>query len=244
MTMLNKLKVELMQPEGSNILGTPEPAAVAMPGWYKQIPAFVDRVESDVLTHGAKNETAFTIKRCIPFLDSMTDGFVLRLKHDIKINRSSQGIMISGEIFKKIDFESAIGTHPKLQIPNMPVAKEYYTKSALKWINHCVLKTPPGYSISFDHPSNRTDLPFITLSGIVDTDTFTMPVNFPFFIREDFSGIIPAGTPVVQFSIFKRESWEIEKTSVSRLDTIQAMNEVAALQPSAYKNNYWHKKKK
>ena len=33
-------------------------------------------------------------------------------------------------------------------------------------------------------------------------------INFPFFIKEGFTGLIPYGTPIVQIIPFKRDDWK------------------------------------
>ena len=71
-----------------------------------------------------------------------------------------------------------------------------------------MIKTPPGYSVLFTHPMNWHYLPFYSLSGVVDTDTYTMPVLFPFMMKNNFEGIIPKGTPVIQIIPFKRDDWK------------------------------------
>jgi hypothetical protein len=52
------------------------------------------------------------------------------------------------------------------------------------------------------------------LPAIVDTDKHPIMVNFPFFLKENFSGVIPYGTPIVQVIPFKRENWK-SKFSIS-----------------------------
>jgi hypothetical protein len=61
----------------------------------------------------------------------------------------------------------------------------------------------------FTHPVNRTDLPFTTLTGLVDCDTFYQSsVNFPARWHDmGFNGVLPKGTPVAQCLPVKRESW-------------------------------------
>jgi hypothetical protein len=56
----------------------------------------------------------------------------------------------------------------------------------------------------------RDDLPFYSLPSIVDTDRHPAPVNFPFFLRKDFTGILESGTPIMQIIPFKREEWKSE----------------------------------
>ena len=49
------------------------------------------------------------------------------------------------------------------------------------------------------------------MPGIVDTDTYNAPVNFPFVLNNiKFEGLIPAGSPMAQVIPFKRDSWEME----------------------------------
>jgi hypothetical protein len=71
------------------------------------------------------------------------------------------------------------------------------------------LSLPKGYSCIIMHPLNRHDLPFLTLSGIVDADSMLHNGSIPFYIKEDFEGLIKAGTPILQVIPFKRESWKI-----------------------------------
>jgi hypothetical protein len=56
-------------------------------------------------------------------------------------------------------------------------------------------------------PVMRDDLPFYCIPAIVDTDKHPSPVNFPFFIKKGFEGIIDYNTPIIQMIPFKRESW-------------------------------------
>jgi len=79
--------------------------------------------------------------------------------------------------------------------------------SVFKWVNQWIVKTPPGWSCLFVHPQHHEELPFRCLSAMVDTDKHPTPVNFPFFLRKGFSGLIPKDTPIIQVIPFKRESF-------------------------------------
>jgi len=78
------------------------------------------------------------------------------------------------------------------------------------WKSLFNIQTPKGYSILISHPHNRFDLPFTTLSGIVDSDMTMARGNLPFFLKSGFEGIIPVGTPIYQVMPFKRENWQSE----------------------------------
>jgi len=62
----------------------------------------------------------------------------------------------------------------------------------------------------FIHPVNRTELPFHSLTGLVDTDKHPIIINFPFFIKAGFVGTIPAGTPLIQAIPIKRDGWQMK----------------------------------
>ena len=72
------------------------------------------------------------------------------------------------------------------------------------------------------HPLNRNDLPFITISGIVDGNfAISADGNVPFYIKNNFEGIIPQGTPIAQLIPFYRQNWffKIKKGLVKKFIT-------------------------
>jgi hypothetical protein len=164
----------------------PSPASKQVPEWYRKMSGVSEKV--------------MTIKKCVPFLDAMTSGYIISSPVDINFD---------GVNFANLSKVQVISMHHKEQTDNMPVPIGY-SEQPYKWENFFTITTPKGYSTLFVHPTNRYDLPFLSISGIVDTDAHPIPVNFPFFMREGFKGIIPAGTPIIQAIPFKRESWESE----------------------------------
>jgi len=72
--------------------------------------------------------------------------------------------------------------------------------------------------VLFVQPFHRESA-FTILPGVVDTDTYTAPVNFPFVLNDiNFEGIIPAGTPIAQVIPFQREEWQMEIGKKEELD--------------------------
>jgi hypothetical protein len=62
----------------------------------------------------------------------------------------------------------------------------------------------------FIQPMHRESV-FTILPGIVDTDRYYSPVNFPFTVNDpNFEGLIPKGTPIAQVIPFKRDSWAMQ----------------------------------
>ena len=79
----------------------------------------------------------------------------------------------------------------------------------IKFHNLWTIQAPEGYALLFTHPVNRFDLPFTTLTGLVDSDRYHDAwINFPAHWHDmDFRGVLPRGTPVAQCFPVKRETW-------------------------------------
>jgi hypothetical protein len=110
------------------------------------------------------------------------------------------------------------------------------------WKFKIALEVPKGYSFLITHPLNRYDLPFTTMSAIVDADFGLHGGQVPFFLKENFEGIIPMGTPIAQIIPFKRDNWISEK-SLGLWKKSDLNNKRAYMVTSGwYKKNHWKKK--
>lgn len=197
------MKIEFIpfQPSKDNALLQPIPAVQKLPDWYKSKKPFIgDDKKHKIFPNSTKN---VTIKWCNPFGDALSSGYFLLLENDIQVSIADGQQFITwhrgGDDF--------ISQHSKQQISEDAIP-EGYSDQPWKFSNSWGIKTPLGYSVIFTQPLNRSDLPFLTLSGVVDTDTYNIPVNFPFLLRANFEGIIEAGTPIAQAMPFKREPWK------------------------------------
>lgn len=182
-----------------------KPQRIDLPAWYKDLPIFTKLREHDQIED-------FTVKRCIPVLDALTTGYhlVTTVDYHFKYNPETGESEISGDL--DVLSNKPITMHPVTQLGNTELSPEYI-RYAYKWGNSWLIKTPPGYSCMFVHPLDGIHLPFKTLDGVVDTDKYIMPVLFPFLMKNNFEGTIPAGTPVVQIIPFKRDDWKMVVTN-------------------------------
>jgi hypothetical protein len=187
-------------PELAGILPRPIPAVLGLPEWYKAMPqkAF----------NATMGEETLTLKKCPPFIDAMTYGFLIPLQIDLEVR--------DGEF--SWDFEappgfvgeyshSPIGFHDPSQVAGAPFSDD--DRFIIKFNNFWIIEAPKGYSLLCTHPLNRTDLPFTTLTGLVDCDRFyDSPLNFPARWHDaSFNGVLPKGTPIAQCLPVKRETW-------------------------------------
>jgi hypothetical protein len=117
-----------------------------------------------------------------------------------------------------------------------------YSPVVFAWTVPYFFETPKGYSAMIVHPLNRNDLPFITSEGVADSDKILIGGHLPFWIRNDFEGIIPAGTPYAQIIPLKRDSWRLtfDKTLAKRGRVVQHKLETFFI--GFYKLKMWEKK--
>lgn len=177
----------------------PKPSRNYIPDWYKKIDRFVGKKQ--IINSNA--EGSKTVKLCVPFLDTLTTGYIVELWQDVQVlidNTGSQVMLWGSE-------PEVSERRPNLALGEMPIPHGC-SEQSFAWKFPFSLQTPNGYSLLFSHPLNRYDLPFTTMSGIVDSDVAMSPGNLPFFIKKDFEGIIPKGTPIVQIIPIKRDSWK------------------------------------
>jgi hypothetical protein len=144
-----------------------------------------------------------TIKKCVPFNDARTSGYYIPTPCDIWVENEND-IKVNLKWCGK-NYELIRTDHPLQQIGKYPIPDHLNKSIIFKWMNPWIIKTTKKWSCFYTHPMHFDDLPFYSLSGIVDTDKFPAAVNFPFFIKKGFKGLIEKGTPMIQVIPFKRE---------------------------------------
>ena len=175
----------------------PQPAFKVIPDWYKNMDSYIGGERKP----NGNGHTSATVKKCMPVFDAITAGYIIESPADVYVS------LKNGEQYFEWSSLNLISFHPVEQAPNHPARKPH---AYPKWNNHWAIRTPKGYSTLFIQPLHRESL-FTILPGIVDTDTYTPPVNFPFVINDPtFEGIIPKGTPIAQVIPFKRDNWQME----------------------------------
>jgi hypothetical protein len=209
----------------------PKPAKNEIPEWYKNTNSYVNNDKTIV----DFNKTSGTIKRCMPVFDSITAGYILYTQVDVQVR------CIDGLPTYNWPSQDAITFHPIEQLEFYPNIKELPIP---KWKNPYGIKTPSGYSTLFVPPIHHSNKIFKIFEAIVDTETLTIPVEFPFILNDsDWEGLIPAGTPMAQAIPFKRESWKHKIGSDKELIEQQLiMKRIATVFYNSYKKNFWSKK--
>jgi hypothetical protein len=183
-----------------NVRPKPYSAAKNMPKWWKDIPLYGNSENKLTLDPHA----TVTVKRCVPTIDILTAGYYVPLWSDIIVDQQDGFPLIkwNSEI-------QMIDTWGKHQVNSFKII-DGYSKVFFKNFHGWTIRTPPGWSSMFIHPVAYPDLPFYSISGIVDTDVYDGEINVPFVVKNNFKGIIEKDTPMFQVIPFKREKWNSE----------------------------------
>lgn len=190
-------------PELRDLLPRPIPARRSLPEWLRRMPATapVADVGGDIRT----------VKQCPPFVDAMSTGFLMLLPTDLRIE---------GGAFHW-DWDpppSTVGRYTRSPVAFHLIEQASGTPffaadaSAIKFNNFWSIELDPGWSLLVTHPFNRADLPFRTLTGLVDVDLYKDAfIQFPaqWLKGDDYSGVIAKGTPVAQCLPVRRQALDL-----------------------------------
>jgi hypothetical protein len=227
----------------------PIPVKLNIPEWFKN------------LKHTVLNKT---VKGCMPFLDSLTTGYLLKMPQDFYVrhnvdskDKNEKDIKDSFQTFglhpvphllgaKKINLKSGLDVHSLQQVEGSPFCEKNKNLPIYKILNPWTIKTPKGYSCLFVPPLNNSDDRFSIIPAIVDTDTFPNEVNFPIILNGDKYPVLETnilkGTPYVQIIPFKRESWKMFVKPRKQQEIIKTHLFYGLKLLNIYKDKYWNKK--
>lgn len=191
-------------PADEGVIAPPVAAHTAVPDWFRRLPA----IDPDRLS---ATDNALTVKRCMPFLDAMTAGWIVPLAATVRLEISNGG----QDVTAGWDFDRTMvsnhGAHQVAGHPRLP-------RPPMKFHNYWTIRTAPGWSVLIVPALNRPNPVVEVLSGVVDTDGYTAPINFPFVaIGDDGVHTLPAGTPLVQVIPIRRSDMRV--TGVVRAES-------------------------
>jgi len=224
----------------------PIPAKLNLPEWYKK------------LEHTPPNRT---VKGCMPFLDTLTSGYILKMPIDLYIEHNVEKVNSNEKdtsqfantfdcapyyqnSFININYKGEF--HGPNQLEGSPLIEKNNSLAIHKILNPWKIKTPKGYSCIFLPPLNNTDDRFSIIPGVVDTDVFEQEINFPIVINGDkyptLKTTIQKGLPYVQIIPFKRDSWKMKIKPHEIKDKIKNTLRYNLNFFRNYQNNFWNKK--
>jgi hypothetical protein len=208
---VNKKNITFTQINGLPEINPPEPASNLVPDWYKNTDSYLSK---EKIPNGSGKGSA-SIKRCMPVFDAMVAGYIIKSHADVFVSQRD------GQPYFEWSSAGMVEFHPIEQAPLHPLKNG---APYPKWMNSWAIKTPKGYSVLVVQPMHR-ESPFTILPGVVDSDTYKSPINFPFVLNDlSFTGLIPAGTPIAQVIPFKRDSWEMSLGNIGDMQEVNNIN--------------------
>ncbi|UBF21401.1 hypothetical protein HRTV-21_gp35 [Halorubrum virus HRTV-21] len=217
----------------------PIPANKVLPDWYKNLGQYTKMDEP-----GSGNErTAIqssTVKRCAPFMEAMTMGWIIPLSGEVKFTAKDGYVEYMWEFHRDL-----ISNHNLEQVGGEMFPNNEWP--VMKFHNWWCMKVPDGYSALITTPMNRPGQPFTPFSGVVDLDNYFNYVNAPFmWTGGEYDGILEAGTPIVQVIPFKRDSMLTDATSrpMTEEESLEQHRTETELSShvSAYRDRRWKPK--
>jgi hypothetical protein len=208
----------------------PEPASKNIPEWYKKTNSYSNGKK--IPTNDGNVQT--TIKKCVPVFDALTSGYLIFTHVDIYVS------MQDGAPYYQWSSTEPLDWHPVMQAENHPKQNGFPYP---KFVNPWSIKTEKGYSVLVTQPIHR-DAPFRILEGIVDTDLYDAPINFPFTLNDPtWEGLIPAGTPIAQIIPFKRDKFVMKiGNEKDKNTTITTLKKLKSSFFDTYRNYFWTRK--
>lgn len=237
--MFQDRKITFYSPYADGLL-SPVPIKKIVPEWFKKMPG----------TFNNSNKER-TVKKCVPFLDTLTCGYAVLNPIDIFFKKAKDGSTIEWKINDSFPLDGKINigiqTHANFQI-SKEMVREDEDPVPFKLLNPWMIKTQKNYSCLFTNPFNYTsDRRIRILDGIVDTDKYDMNINFPFFLKKlesEEEYILKKGEPIALIFPFLRDNWKmvIDKTLKNERDWYLMFMKKFSTIFDNYKNNFWSKK--
>lgn len=212
-----------------------------IPEWYRKMDRFMRNPQNNEFYIGHDGGKIPTWKACPAVLDVMGTGYTYLTPCDIYFIQEENELKVEVSDQNYKDFCTPRSAMEGFVTPNG------YRDSHFAWFADWGVQVPKGYSILYTHPLNRFELPFYTVSAIVDNDKVLLPGSMPFFINNNFSGLLPKGTPIVQMIPFKRDNWESEFDFINSNEilykNIENSKKYRKPNGGVYKNEVWEPRK-
>jgi hypothetical protein len=212
----------------------PSPAKNNLADYWKDMPRFHNEGDYEKFKDGtaSRSNVFLSMKHCMPYYDAMTCGYHYLLHTDIAVTLDENKV-------PKLSWDSPMEPAGDRVLKEMPVPHGHY-QAHFGWQMHWGIQMPEGWSALITHPINRYDLPFTTVSGLADYDVYPLPGNVSFHIKDNFEGLIKAGTPLLSIIPIKREDWNhtINDDQGFFDNKVELIQEKESVPMSHYKKKY------
>jgi hypothetical protein len=224
--MAQKIRFYYDDPKALLYTNPPVPASKHLPSWFKESANVPDE----------QNPSLLSVKKCMALVDVFSFGYIFELACDLQISQNNEGY----EFRWDGPFQPIMGRNGK-QVATFPILSGH-SPLHYAWICPYGFQTPKNWSVLVTHPHNHYELPFVTLSGIIDSDGYGASGIYPFSIKEGYEGVIQKGTPLFQIQPFKRDSWASETIIDSEINRSNEVKDARSVTEGWYRKNFWDSK--
>lgn len=231
--MSNDDRITFLCPQKlDGVIPEPTPAHEMLPDWYEKLP---------LETNGTSERTELsssTVKACIPFLEAMKAGWILKTPADISITVEDGEMNMSWRLDATLGDTFSMAQVGRAFPDDGPI---------MKFNNYWRAEVPDGYSMLMVPPMNRPSVmqqPFLSFSGIITVDNYTGYINNPaLWTAGDWDGVIPQGTPLSQIIFFERDSLattgEVRKMTPPEQDEYETGKRNRVANQRYYREEVW-----
>lgn len=211
-----------------------------LPEWWTKSDTFVKDYEGNPVANWDGQGKMFSFKACPSMLDTFQTGYLLVTPCDLEFYEKNGKIKVK----VPVGFDDFVGERPPMQGFSTPIGCSPWH---FHWYANWAPELPEGYSSLYVQPINHFELPWITVGGIIDSDKVTSSGLIPFFLKENFTGVVPAKTPYLQIIPFKREDWESKMMLYSPQEIMRKTKETSETfrtpEGGVYKKLFWSKRR-
>jgi hypothetical protein len=180
------------------------------------IPEEISNLDPPKERYKSQEPPVVNIKSCMPAMDYLTSGYIIynayeveletvfnSFKETIKIKTAQTINQPSTDAFSRKSM--AVFERDSCPMNKHDVKIKQYFKFRSMWS----IKTPPGYSCIVMQPFYLPNNEIQILPGIIDTDSYHLPISVTGYVISKDKFRISPGTPLLQVIPFKRDDWEM-----------------------------------
>jgi hypothetical protein len=180
------------------------------------VPEEISNLENPKERYKNKEKPIVNMKACIPAMDYLTSGYIIHNAYEVELatifNNFKETVTI--KTAETIEQDSADAFARKsmalFEKETCPISRQNIKiKQYFKFRSMWSIKTPPGYSCLVMQPFYLPDNEIQILPGIVDTDSYHLPISVVGYVTSKDKIRIPPGTALLQIIPFKRDDWEM-----------------------------------
>lgn len=229
----------------------PCPADNKIPSWWTEGESFLSRTTGK-LNIMKKEDRIAGMKTCMPFLDPLVSGYLLLSWRSVEIYENENNVIKFRYVIKNENGEwvEDYSENPYTLIEERPADLGYtiprpqgYSFNQMVWNSPWGIGLPKKWSLLITHPFNQYQLPFVTSTGIVESDIFHGNGKLPFFLKEGWTGVIEKGTPLAQYLPIKRSTWIARYFNSLEAKDVWINQELRSVSYGYYRSKIWIKKK-